>query len=252
MTAWTERLTAVVDAFVRTYNRHETTLAAAIPDEPVLLVANHGFGGVFDLNIIAFSLAHKESGDTRPVIALTHQVAWQIGVGKYLEPFGARYGSRETALEALAEGTHVLVFPGGDIDAFKSWKDRNTVEFAGRSGFARLAIEAGVPIVPVVTSGAGESVIVVDDGEWLARATGAHQRFRLRRLPVSLSIPWGLNLGLVGLLPYFPLPTKLRTTVLPAMQQASDESADDYAQRVHSIMQAELDRQTVGRTPLLG
>ncbi|CAM2917397.1 1-acyl-sn-glycerol-3-phosphate acyltransferase [Skermania piniformis] len=252
MTAWSDRITAAVDGFVRHYNRHEASILEPIPDEPVLFVANHGFGGVFDLNIVAFSLAHNESGDQRPVIALTHQVAWQIGVGKYLEPFGARLGNRATALDAFAEGKHVLVFPGGDMDAFKSWKDRNTVEFGGRSGFARLAIEAGVPIVPVVTSGAGESVVVLDDGEWLARLTGARERFRLHRLPISLSIPWGLNLGLVGLLPYLPLPTKLRSTILPAMRPAPDESDDDYAQRVHSVMQAELDRQTAGRTPILG
>ncbi len=252
MTTWAHRIRELVDGFVKVYNRHETNVAAPIPDEPVLFVANHGFGGVFDLNVVAFSLAHTETADQRPVIALTHQVAWQIGVGRFLEPFGARIGNRATALQAFDEGKHVLVFPGGDLDAFKSWSDRNTVMFAGRTGFARLAIEADVPIVPVVTSGAGESVVVLDDGEWLARATGAHQRFRLHRLPITLSLPWGINPGLVGLLPYLPLPTKLRTTILPAMRPDTDESPEEFADRVHTRMQAELDRQTRHRTPILG
>lgn len=252
MTDWSDRIARALETAVALYNRHETTVAAPIPDEPVLFVANHGFGGVFDLNVVAFGIAHRASGDDRPVIALTHQVAWQLGVGKLLEPFGARPAGRATADEALADGKHVLVFPGGDIDAFKSWKDRNTVMFAGRAGFARLAREAGVPIVPVVTSGGGESVIVLDDGAALAEATGVRERFRLHRLPITVSIPWGINIGTVGLLPYVPLPTKLRTTFLPAMHPVPAEPDEDYADRVRTAMQTELDRQTRHRRPIIG
>ncbi|MEZ5209775.1 lysophospholipid acyltransferase family protein [Gordonia sp. (in: high G+C Gram-positive bacteria)] len=252
MTDWSDRLARIVETAVAVYNRHDTTTAAPIPDEPVLFVANHGFGGVFDLNVVAFGIAHRASGDDRPVIALTHQVAWQIGVGRLLEPFGARPASRKTADDALAEGKHVLVFPGGDVDAFKSWKDRNTVMFAGRTGFARLAMEAGVPIVPVVTSGGGESVVALHGGAALAKTTGARERFRLSRLPVTLSIPWGINIGMVGLLPYVPLPTKLHTTFLPAMRPQPDEDVKDYAERVRATMQAELDHQTRHRLPIIG
>ncbi|KXO98345.1 1-acyl-sn-glycerol-3-phosphate acyltransferase [Tsukamurella pseudospumae] len=252
MTDWSDRVARALETFVGAYNRHETTIAAPIPDEPVLFVANHGFGGVFDLNVVAFGIGHRESGDERPVIVLTHQVAWQLGVGRFLEPFGSRLAGRETAKESLAEGNHVLVFPGGDVDAFKTWKDRNTVLFDGRTGFARLAVEAGAPIVPVVTSGAGESVVVLDDGAWLAKATGVRERFRLNRLPTTVSIQWGVNIGAVGLLPYIPLPTKLRTTFLPAMRPEPDEAAEDYADRVRAAMQTELDRQTRYRRPIIG
>ncbi|NMO01486.1 acyltransferase family protein [Gordonia sp. TBRC 11910] len=252
MTDWSDRIARALEMAVAMYNRHETTVAAPIPDEPVLFVANHGFGGVFDLNVVAFGIAHRASGDERPVIALTHQVAWQLGVGRLIEPFGARPASRATADEALADGKHVLVFPGGDIDAFKAWKDRNTVLFAGRAGFARLAIDAGVPVVPVVTSGGGESVVVFADGAALAEATGARERFRLNRLPITVSIPWGINIGAVGLLPYVPLPTKLRTTFLAAMRPEPDETAENYAERIRAAMQTELDRQTRNRRPIIG
>ncbi|GEE00761.1 glycerol acyltransferase [Gordonia spumicola] len=250
--SWTDTFARAVEAAVAAYNRHETTIAAPVPDEPVLFVANHGFGGVFDLNVIAFAIARRASGDERPVTVLTHQIAWQLGVGGLIEPFGARKASHEAATTAFAEGRHLLVFPGGDVDAFKSWGDRNTVVFAGRSGFARLAIDNGVPIVPVVTSGAGESVLVLDDGAALARATGVRDRFRLNRLPTTLSIPWGVNIGAVGLLPYVPLPTKLRTAMLPAMRAEADERPEDYAERVRTVMQVELDRQTRGRRPIIG
>ncbi|GEE00762.1 hypothetical protein nbrc107696_12080 [Gordonia spumicola] len=74
----------------------------------------------------------------------------------------------------------------------------------------------------------------------------------LNRLPTTLSIPWGVNIGAVGLLPYVPLPTKLRTAMLPAMRAEADERPEDYAERVRTVMQVELDRQTRGRRPIIG
>jgi 1-acyl-sn-glycerol-3-phosphate acyltransferase len=39
--------------YLRHYHRHEVHLDSPIPDEPVLFVCNHGFGGVVDLNALA-------------------------------------------------------------------------------------------------------------------------------------------------------------------------------------------------------
>ncbi|MSX07815.1 MAG: glycerol acyltransferase, partial [Actinobacteria bacterium] len=163
-----------------------------------------------------------------------------------------RPAGRQTALDAFAEGSSVLVFPGGDVDALKSWRHRNDIVFSGRTGFARLAIEAGVPVVPVVTAGAGESLLVLSSGKRLARALRLDKVLRLKTLPLSVSIPWGVNLGLVGLLPYLPLPTKLGTTVLAPMRPEADETAEEFAVRVHSAMQAELDELTKDRRPVIG
>jgi len=112
--------------------------------------------------------------------------------------------------------------------------------FGGRSGFARLAMEAGVPIVPIVTAGAGNSLLVLSDGQKLAKGLRLDRLVRLKALPVSVSIPWGLNVGLVGLLPYIPLPTKLRTRVLPRMWQEADETREAFAHRVEQAMQTAL------------
>src|SRR5664280_1952828 len=120
----------------------------------------------------------------------------------------------------------------------RTWRDRNTIVFAGRMGFAALAMEAGVPILPIVTAGAGESLLVLTAGQGLARLTRTDRLLRLKALPVSVSLPWGLNIGAVGLLPYLPLPTKLVTAVLPAMRPAPGESADQLARRVQEAMQA--------------
>ena len=238
--------------YVRRYHRLEVTARQTDYDGPVLFVANHGFGGIFDLNVFATGAALDGLGLDRPVTVLTHQLAWTLGVGRFIEPLGARPASQHSAEEAFAKGHHVLVYPGGDLDAAKSWNDRNRIVFGGRSGFACLAKSNSVPIVPIVTAGAGESLLVLSNGERLARATGIDKLLRLKTAPISVSVPWGLNIGAVGLLPYLPLPTKLCTRVLAPLTSTDDENADAYARRVQATMQDALSDMTKDRTPLLG
>ena len=242
---------AAVEA-VRLYNRLEISARAEVPDVPTLFVANHGFGGIVDLNLFAFAAAYDELGLDRELVVLTHQMVWTLKIEKLVEPFGARPANTRSALDAFDAGHNVLVFPGGDLDALKSWRDRNTIMFGGRSGFARLAMEAGVPIVPVVTAGAGETLFVATSGRALAKALRLDKVLRLKTFPLSVSIPWGVNLGLAGLLPYLPLPAKLTTSVLPAMSADDGESAEQLADRVHDAMQRELTALTRDRIPLVG
>lgn len=237
---------------VRRYNRLDIDAAAVTFDGPVLFVANHGFGGIFDLNVFATAAAMDELQLDRPVTILTHQLAWTLGVGRFLEPLGAQPACGDSAREAFDDGHHVLVFPGGDLDASKSWDDRNRIVFGGRSGFARVAMEHDVPIVPIVTAGAGESLFVISSGERLARATRLDKLLRLKAAPISVSLPWGLSIGAVGILPYLPLPAKLRTRVLAPVVAKAGEDADAYAARVQEEMQRALTDLTSGRTPLIG
>lgn len=238
--------------FVRRYNRLDVETTPETFDSPVLFVANHGFGGIFDLNVFATAAALDQLELDRSVTILTHQLAWTLGVGRFIEPLGARPAGQQSAEDAFANGHHVLVFPGGDLDAAKSWEDRDRIVFGGRSGFARLAMEHGVPIVPIVTAGAGESLFVISSGERLARATKLDKLLRLKAAPITVSLPWGLSIGAVGLLPYLPLPTKLRTRVLAAASVADGEQPDDYAARIQIDMQRALTELTDKRRPLLG
>lgn len=238
--------------FVRRYHRLDIDNEAPDLDEPVLFVANHGFGGIFDLNVLAMGATLDGLELTRPVTILTHQLAWTLKVGPLLEPLGARPASHESASEAFGNGHHVVVLPGGDLDAAKTWEDRNRIVFGGRTGFARLAMEFGVPVVPIVTAGAGESLFVLSSGERLAQALRLDKILRVKALPLSVSLPWGVNLGAVGMLPYLPLPTKLRTRVLAPMSPHPGEDFEAYADRVKTTMQQALDEMTENRRPLLG
>ncbi|WP_183093498.1 1-acyl-sn-glycerol-3-phosphate acyltransferase [Nocardioides stalactiti] len=243
---------ALLDRYLRTYHRHEVRGETSLPASPALIVSNHGFGGIVDLNVMALARALHGMSDGRGVTFLVHQIAWTLGVGRFIEPLGCVPGSAEAVDAAFAAARHVAVFPGGDVEAAKATSERNRIKFAGRTGYARTAIEHGVPVVPVVTAGAGESLLVLSDGQRIARALRLPELLRIKALPVSVSLPWGVNVGAVGMVPYLPLPTKLVTVVLPAMHSVDGESAGAFAARIESAMQDTLTELTAGRRPVLG
>ena len=113
-------------------------------------------------------------------------------------------------------------------------------------------MKVGAPIVPVVTAGAGESLLVLNDGRFLAEALGLDRLLRVDALPISVSIPWGLSVGVTGVVPYLPLPTKVRTAVLPAIRPRKGDTPERLARRVEAAMQQRMTRMSEHRKPLLG
>lgn len=226
-------------AWVRGVHRLRIEVEQQPPDEPVLFVANHGFGGVVDLQVFASLAAIDGLDRNRPLIMLTHHLAWTMRVGPLLEAVGARMASRDNAMAALTGGCDVLVFPGGDLEASKPWTRRHEVQFHGRSGFVDVARRAGAPIVPLVTRGAGSTVLVLSDGRRIARLLRADRLARTKAMPVNVALPYGLNIGVAGMLPYLPVPVPLATRVLPA--QRCQEPSQECAQRIEAMMQAAMD-----------
>ena len=106
--------------------------------------------------------------------------------------------------------------------------------------------------MPIVTAGAGESLLVLSDGQRLARALRLDKTLRVKTLPVALSLPWGLGVGVTAVLPYVPLPTKLTTIVLDPMRPLDGEPAERFGDRVEAAMQAALTAMTADRIPLVG
>lgn len=213
------------------------------------MVSNHGFGALTDLNVLAAVATLHRLDNGRPTTPLVHQLAWTVGLGPLLEALGCRKASASTATEALGEGQNVLLFPGGDIESAKPSRDGARIKFSGRQGFARLALDAAVPVVPVVTYGASASLLVLSDGQDLARRLHLGQLLRLKAAPISISIPWGLSIGVAGLVPYLPLPVTLLTEVLPAMRPEHREDARSFAVRIEEAMQDAMTRlSSVGAT----
>jgi 1-acyl-sn-glycerol-3-phosphate acyltransferase len=197
-----------------TYFRGEVRGLENIPEEgPALLVGNHS-GGTMIADTFVFSQQFYEHfGPDRRFHQLAHSVAARMpGLG-LIRRYGTLVASHENARRAFRKGAPVLVYPGGDYETFRPSTHSDRIEFGGRKGFVKLALEEGVPIVPVVSIGGQETALFVTRGETAARLTGLAKLARIKVLPVSLGPPFGINLlDLPGRL---PLPAKITIQVMP-------------------------------------
>ena len=225
---------------------------------PVLLVGNHSGGLLPSEGFFMAGAISDRFGPERALYALGHDFLFEDPtLRRYAARLGILRAGHASAHRALAAGACVLVFPGSDMDTFRPFRDRNKVVLGGRTGFIKLALREGVPIVPVVTAGTHEQLVVLARGDRLARLVRAHRWARTEVLPIVLALPWGLT---TGFLPYLPLPAQTTLSFLPAMRWP--ELGPDAAERpdavarcyreVEAAMQAELDRITRGRRLLRG
>jgi 1-acyl-sn-glycerol-3-phosphate acyltransferase len=227
-----------------------------IPDSgPVLLVGNHS-GGNMTPDTLVFTLAFNTYfGVERAFYQLAHNLVLSMPGLASLRKFGTVAASPANASKALDAGAALLVYPGGDYEVHRPIWERNRVDFGRRKGFIRLALERNVPIVPVVSIGGQETSLFLSRGERLARLLALDRLFRLKVLPISLAIPWGLNIG--DMLGHVPLPAKITIETLPAIDLRAefgpDPDLDEVYDHIIWTMQETLDALAEERRlPLIG
>ena len=225
------------------YFRADVRGLGRIPAEgPVLLVGNHS-GGNLTPDTHVFTLAFSTHfGVERRFFQLAHNLVLAMpGLGA-LRKYGTVAASPENAEKALDTGAALLVYPGGDYEVHRPIWDSAKVDFDGRKGWIRLALRKNVPIVPVVSIGGQETALFLSRGERLARLFGLDRLFRLKVLPISLALPWGLNIG--DMLGHFPLPAKITIQVLEPIdvreEFGSDPDLDEVYEQILGRMQATL------------
>ena len=135
------------------------------------------------------------------------------------------------------------------------WTARNEIRFDGRKGFLTIAKETGVPIVPVVSCGGQSTFLPLTDGRRLAEVLRLNQVGRLKVLPISLALPWGLNVG--DMLGHIPLPAKITIETLPAIDLRKEFGPDPDVQEIYDhlirLMQDTLDAlASERRFPVIG
>jgi hypothetical protein len=109
--------------------------------------------------------------------------------------------------------------------------------------------------VPVVSIGGQETALFLSRGERLAKLLALDRMFRLKVLPVSLSLPWGLNVG--DMLGHLPLPAKITVEALPPIylreEFGAEPDLDEVYDHVTRLMQDTLDAMAAERRlPVLG
>jgi 1-acyl-sn-glycerol-3-phosphate acyltransferase len=236
--------------------RGEVRDIGRIPEKgPVLLVGNHS-GGNLTPDTTVFTLAfYTYFGVERRFHQLAHNLVLASPIGPMLRRYGTVAASHENARKALDAGAAVLVYPGGDWEVHRPSWHSDRVDFAGRKGFIRLALEAGVPIVPVVAIGGQETSVFLSHGQRLSGLLRLDRLFRLKVLPVSLALPWIVNVG--DFFGHLPLPAKITVQVLEPIdlrrQFGRNPDADEIYEHVTELMQEELTALAAERRlPILG
>ena len=194
----------------------------------------------------------RRFGTERVLHATAHDVLMATpGLGDYFRQAGVIPASREGVTTALSAGCDVVIWPGGDVDAMRSWRRRDEAVLGGRMGFVRTAIRSGVPIVPVATVGGHDTAFVLSEGRWIAngldRVSGLKRKLRGSQLPIVLGFPFGLTIETIPT--HLPLPAKIRTELLEPISVDHDpERVNDRAyvesvyREVESSIQHAMDR----------
>ncbi len=222
-------------------------------------MGNHN-GGLNPVDGLFLIHYYRHCGYNQPVYILAHDLLFRVKkVAETLESVGIIRARKGQAQELLASGHKVLVFPGGDIESMRPFSARKKVVLAERHGFLQLALRANAPIIPIVSAGAHETMMVLSQGTGLAKRLKLPRWARISSLPLLFAAPWGLLWGPACALPYLPLPAKITVQIGEPMAfdacddaQIPSRSTELYGQ-VQTTMQGILDELYSERLfPILG
>ncbi len=192
-----ERARPILDLLYERWFRIDLDGAEQLPERgPALLVANHSGLLPWDGLMLCQGLERVLPSRERPRFLVADWLITLPFVQPYLARLGGVRACRENAERLLATGHVVVAFPEGVKGAAKVFRDRYRVKRFGRGGVVRVALETGVPLVPVGIVGAEEAHPLLFKWTTPARALG------LPFLPVTPTFP------MLGPLGGLPLPTK--------------------------------------------
>lgn len=241
-----KKLVPKMDTFM-SYFDAEVRGMERVPKSPVLMIGNHSGGTITPDTSAVYAAWYRTRGFDDPLLGLAFDAIFAVPKWRELmRKIGQMPANMDNAGSALADGCSVLLYPGGAHEVFRPWKERNKILFKGRKGFIRLALEARVPVVPVVGHGGHETTIVLTRGERIAKMMGS-DKVRLDAAPILFQFPWGLSTPAT---PGVPLPAKITVQVCEPIDWSKygPEAANDpeVLQRCYdeitSVMQSTLDQ----------
>jgi 1-acyl-sn-glycerol-3-phosphate acyltransferase len=191
------------------YFRLETDGWEKLPDRPCMFVGVHA-GGTIAIDAWLFQMQWiRRFGSERILHSTAHDVLRAApGLGDYFKAMGVLPPGAKAMNTAWEAGHDIVIFPGGEHDALRNFSKRDKAILGGRVGFIKVAMRAGVPIVPYATTGGSDSGIVLSEGRGLAKLVNAKKHLRTEILPIVAAPPFGVILEILP--SHLPMPAKIR------------------------------------------
>ena len=198
------------------YHQYKVVGINYIPDKgPAIIALNHSLA-TYDIALLGYSIYEKKR---RVVRALADRWFFKLPyVSTLVKECGAIEGNHINAQELLKQEEIITVAPGGMKEALRPSSERYQLQWADRRGFAKLAIDAGVPIILAVCPKADDLYDVYKSKvtEW------AYKNFK---------VPIFFASGLAG----SPLPRPIKLTHFlspPIYPPKKSENSNSYQRQI--------------------
>lgn len=214
----------VLNALYYDYFRVEVEGVENVPSSGgAVLVANHGGAAIpYDSAMLALAVMNEAEPPRRVRVVGTEIFNMLPFVSHLYRKVGAAYAARDDARELLKRGHLLGVFPEGERGFMKPVWEAYRVGRLGRGGFADLAQEAGVPIVPVAIIGSEEvhpAVMVSKRLAQLVRLVFPEQR--VEEIAIALNP--------------IPLPIRWKIRFLPPVEPSGDGESIDALEQLERV-----------------
>lgn len=214
----------VLNGLYYDYFRVEVEGIEHVPaDGGAVLVANHGGAAVpYDGAMLMLAVMNEAETPRRVRVIGTEIFNMLPFVSHLYRKVGAAYAAKDDARELLKRGHLLGVFPEGERGFMKPVWEAYRVGRLGRGGFADLAEDAGVPIIPVAIVGSEEvhpAVMVSKRLAQLVRLIFPEQR--VEEIAIALNP--------------IPLPIRWKIRFLPPVEPSADGHSIDALEQLERV-----------------
>ncbi|NXC41596.1 TMM68 protein, partial [Penelope pileata] len=199
------------DIYARIWHGYELHGVENLPEGPGIVVYYHGAIPIDYLYFLSRLFLWKK----RICLSVADHFVFRLpGLKLLLGVTGVMPGTREKCLSALKNGYLVSISPGGVREALFSDESYQLI-WGNRKGFAQIALDAKVPIIPMYTQNVREGYRMFKERRFF------RQLYESTRLPVTP--------------PYGGLPVKFRTYIGEPIPYDPNITTEELVEKVTSV-----------------